>query len=386
MTGAPTGPPSVAVIGAGWAGATAARLLHDAGCGVHVYEAARVAGGHSRSEVLNGVVYEPEGPHIFHTSDQRVRDFAVRHGMGRPYAHCGLTHVFLDDDDEHGRTLSWPPQVDELRGLPLWPAIERELAALPEHPSTRDFASYCVGVMGPTLYRLFIEGYTVKQWGRRPEELSARFAPGRLGLRTDGVRRLFRDTWEFFPAEGAQGVIESVLRPVPGTFGEEVTADRFPDLEEVHDAVVITAPLDAFLRRPGELEWRGIRTVSRYVPVDGPEETATAGYIVNQPSLRVPYTRTVETKHATGQRIAGTVVAEEYPGADARHYPVLTPDERNERGNARLQREIREATRMRVFFCGRLANYDYINQDVAIAQGMACADEVLAALRTGPRV
>jgi UDP-galactopyranose mutase len=144
---------------------------------------------------------------------------------------------------------------------------------------------------------------------------------------------------------------------------------------------VVTAALDDFIGRPGTLEWRGIKTVARYLPQDDPAATVTPAYVVNQPSKRRPYTRTVETKHASGQRVAGTVVCEEHPGALARHYPVPTVDARNERANAALQTEIRALTKMPVFFCGRLANYTYINQDVAIGQGMATAREVLSQLR-----
>lgn len=379
--GAATSRPRVAVIGAGWAGATAGRLLHDAGVDVHIYERNTAVGGHSRGATVNGVMFEPEGPHIFHTSDPEVMKFAMRHGMGNPYEHKGLTEVFLSDADDRPHILSWPPQVDELRDLPIWDRIERELAELPQQPSTRDFEAYCVSLMGRTLYRLFIEGYTIKQWGRHPAELSSKFAPGRLDLRTDGNRRLFRDTWEFFPLPGAQKVIESITRPIAGTFGQSITATDLPSLERDYEAVIVTVPLDEFLGRPGELEWRGIRTVSTYIPLDDPGATVTAGYIVNQPSLRVPYTRTVETKHASGQSVPGTVVTEEYPGAPARHYPVLTADSRNEKLNVRMKEEIRALTHMEVFFCGRLANYEYINQDTAINQGMSCAREAVRALQ-----
>jgi UDP-galactopyranose mutase len=373
--------PAVAVVGAGWSGVVAARTLHDAGCRVHIFERDTVIGGHSRAGSLNGVLFEPEGPHIFHTSNAVVAAFVQRFGMTDEYIHRGLTEVFLSDSDEHPKLMSWPPQVDELKLLPIWPEIESELSRLPAEPSTADLESYCVSIMGRTLYRLFIEGYTVKQWGRHPAELSQKFAPGRLDLRTDGNRRLFRDQWEYFPARGAQEVIENVARPVPATFGEPVTVSHLETLETEFDAVVITGALDEFVGRPDELEWRGIRTVSRYIPVDDPGETATAGYIVNQPSIRRPYTRTVETKHATGQSIPGTVVTEEFPGHPARHYPVLTVDARNERANDGIQAEIRDRTRMTVHFCGRLANYTYINQDVAIEQGLTTARECLTGLR-----
>ncbi|HSP01906.1 MAG TPA: FAD-dependent oxidoreductase [Acidimicrobiales bacterium] len=368
----------VLVIGAGWSGAVVARELHDQGVEVHVVERGEVVGGHARVEVLNGVVYEPNGAHIFHTSNQRVAEYVQRFGMTRPYEHRVLTEVFLRDDDDTPRLLSWPPQIEELRALPDWPAIERELAELPPHPAGDDFESWVVSLMGRRLYELFIEGYTRKQWGCEPSELSSRFAPKRVDLRDDGYTRLFRDTWEFFPADGANGIIEAILQPVPVTCGIEVGVDDVDDLFGDVDDVVVTAPLDDFLGRPGELAWRGIRMVSRYQPSETEDGTVTPAYVVNRPSTRVPHTRTVETKHASGQRVHGTVVSEEHPGAPARHYPVPTVDGRHEAQNAALQQEVREQlAKYRVHFCGRLSTYTYIDQDQAIDRAFACADGVL---------
>ncbi len=368
----------VLVIGAGWSGAVVARQLHDVGVDVHVVERAEVVGGHARVEVLNGVVYEPNGAHIFHTSNRRVAEYVQRFGMVRPYEHRVLTEVYLREDDDEPHLLSWPPQVDELRQLPDWPAIEKELAELPPVPAGDDFETWVVSLMGRRLYELFIEGYTRKQWGCEPSELSSRFAPKRVDLRSDGYTRLFRDTWEFFPADGPNGIIESILRPVPTTCGVEVGIDDIDDVVGPVDVVVVTAPLDDFLGRPGQLAWRGIRMVSRYQPTATDDGTVTAAYVVNRPSLRVPYTRTVETKHASGQRIGGTVVSEEHPGAPARHYPVPTVDGRHEAHNTRLQQEIRERlANHQVHFCGRLSTYTYIDQDQAIDRAFTCVDGIL---------
>jgi len=343
-----------------------------------VVERAEVVGGHSRAEVLNGVVYEPNGAHIFHTSNRRVAEYVQRFGMVRPYEHRVLTEVYLRDDDDEPTLLSWPPQVEELKALPDWPLIERELAELPEQPAGDDFESWVVSLMGRRLYELFIEGYTRKQWGCEPSELSSRFAPKRVDLRNDGYTRLFRDTWEFFPPTGANTTIEAILQPVHVTCGVEVGVDDVLDLFGAADAVVVTAPLDDFLGRPGELAWRGIRMVSRYVPTDTPDGTVTAAYVVNRPSERVPYTRTVETKHASGQQVGGTVVSEEHPGAPARHYPVPTVDGRYEERNAELQQEVRERlSNTQVHFCGRLSTYTYIDQDQAIDRAFTCVEGIL---------
>lgn len=371
---------TVLVVGAGWSGAVVARSLHDMGIDVHVLEAAQVVGGHARCEVLNGVVYEPNGAHIFHTSNPAVAAFVQRFGMVRPYEHRVLTEVYVRDDDEHPRLFAWPPQVDQLRELPDWPLIERELDARPAQPTGEDFESWVISLMGERLYRLFIEGYTRKQWGCDPSELSSRFAPRRVDLRTNGETRLFNDTWEFFPEQGCGSIIEAILAPVPVTCGVEAHVDDVDGYFDDLDAVVITAPLDDFGREPEPLAWRGIHMVSSYYPVAEASGTRTPAYVVNRPSLRVPYTRTVETKHATGQRIAATVVSEEVPGAPARHYPVPTVDGRHERRNAELQDAIRERLApLPTFFCGRLSTYTYIDQDQAIERAFSCAEEVAAA-------
>jgi UDP-galactopyranose mutase len=348
---------------------------------VHVVERDAVVGGHARAEVLNGVVYEPNGAHIFHTSDSAVAEYVQRFGLTRPYEHRVLTEVYARPDDEEPFLLSWPPQIDELKQLPDWSMIERELAALPPEPHGDDFETWVVSLMGRHLYELFIEGYTRKQWGCEPSELSSRLAPKRVDLRSDGYTRLFRDAWEFFPPDGVNGIIESILHWVPTTCGVTVTAEDVDEIVGRPRAVVITSPLDDFLGRPGTLDWRGIHMRSRYVPVDEPSGTVTPAYVVNRPSPRVPYTRTVETKHATGQHVDGTVVSEEYPGAAAKHYPVPTPDRRHEQVNERLQVETRaRLDGVPTFFCGRLSTYTYIDQDQAIGRALRCAEEVLQQL------
>jgi len=237
--------------------------------------------------------------------------------------------------------------------------------------------------MGPTLYRIFVRDYTVKQWGCSPTQLSSIFAPKRVELRDDGYRRLFRDRWEFFPAAGVNSVIESVIAPVPVTLGAEIGLADVTDLTASVDHLVVTAALDDFVGRPDTLAWRGIEMRSNFVATDSPGETVTPAYVVNRPSARVPYTRTVETKHASGQQVRGTVVSEEYPGAPARHYPVHTVDQANEASNAALQDEVRSASPIPVWFCGRLATYRYIDQDQAIADAMSTSDQILTGLASG---
>jgi UDP-galactopyranose mutase len=366
----------VGIVGGGWAGSSCARALADAGCRVEIFEATPTIGGHARAERLNGVVYEPNGPHIFHTNDEEVVAFVRRFGMRRQYEHRVLACIHPNGDDE-AVLVSWPPQIDELRSLQRWPQIEKELACRPDQPTGDDFESYAISLMGSTLYELFIYGYTLKQWGSEPQTLSSKFAPKRLDIRHDGHRGLFRDRYQFFETDGFNSIIERIAAPAAIHTSVALHLSDLVQLGSEFDSWVVTGALDDFVERPGTLAWRGIENRARYLPVEFASETVTAAYVVNYPDPRYPFTRTVESKHATGQLTTGTVVCEEHPGAPARHYPVPTVDGRYEQLNTALMDEIRVSSPVPVNFCGRLARYNYINQDEAIRQGLACARRLL---------
>jgi UDP-galactopyranose mutase len=114
----------------------------------------------------------------------------------------------------------------------------------------------------------------------------------------------------------------------------------------------------------------------KYIETDL-DSTVTDTYVVNYPGLEVPYTRTIETKHATKQKVNGTIVAEEFPGTNDRHYPIPTPDNIYEKENENLKSEIKNALSQNVIFAGRLANYKYINQDQAILEGFEAAEKII---------
>ncbi len=363
----------VLIIGAGWAGSTAANVLKNNDFDVLVVEKDNEVGGHSRSGSINNVIWEPYGAHIFHTSNKKVAKFVNKHGLNSNYEHKVITKLMIDGEYQ---SFSWPPQIDELKTLKQWKRIKSELSELPPEPSGETFIEYVVSMMGKTLYELFIEGYSIKQWGEELERLSSRFAPKRIELRDDGYKRLFRDKYEYFPTHGVTPVIENILDGIEIMFSKEIDIENIHDISTKFDHILLTCPLDSFLQKES-LKWKGIKLNPKYVKTT-PESTVTEAYVVNYPGLEVPYTRTIETKHATKQKVGGTIVAEEYPGTNDRHYPIPTPDNIYEKENQRLKSEIMEALNKNVIFAGRLANYKYINQDQAILEGFEAAENILS--------
>ena len=364
----------VLIIGSGWTGASAANLLNENGVKVKILEKESVTGGHSRSAEINGVFWEPFGAHIFHTNNDSVASFVNKHGLTRKYEHKVLTSVKIDGEE---KLLNWPPQINQLKeNLPNWKQIEKELNNLPNTPDSKNFQEYVISMMGPSLFELFIEGYSIKQWGENLEELSSSFAPKRIEIRNDNYTRLFKDKYEYFNPKGITPIINSILREIDIEFENEVSIENIEKHITDYDHVILTCPLDEFLNKK-ELGWRGVKLDPKYFEVSSDSECITNNYVINYPDLDIPYTRTVETKHATGQLIKGTVVAKEYPGTDDQHYPIPTVDNRYENINLKLKEEIESLLNIKVHFAGRLANYTYINQDQAILEGWAVASKIL---------
>ena len=366
----------VVIIGAGLTGATAAHALGRAGHQVTVYEGATRVGGHVRNEWMRGIPYEPNGAHIFHTDDEAVWRLATSITEFLPYEHRVLTRV-------EGQLLSWPIQLEEVRGLPQWPTIERELAARPPAADPTNFETWCVSIMGRTLYDLFIADYTRKQWGREPSQLSTEFAPNRVELRTDGYRGLFRDPHQGWPRLGYDALVDGLLADTEVVLGTPVDAASLPHLVEPGATVVVTSPLDHFFGDvEGELEWRGVNLVPRYLPGVRHHQPAS---VVNEPGATVPYTRIIETKHVFPDLdgVEGTVICEEYPGAPSKHYPVYDVDGVNRAIQTRYLARLEGHTGHSLFAAGRLANYLYINMDEAMRQGLDVAARVSASVAAG---
>jgi UDP-galactopyranose mutase len=362
------------VVGAGLTGAAATYRLTETGVSVTVAESSTVVGGHVRTAWVDDVPYEPEGPHLFHTDDTDVWELVSSLVEFVPYRHRGLTRV-------DGVMFSWPLQLDELRRLDSWPQVDRELRGLPSAPDPTNFETWCVSQMGETLYGLFVDGYTAKQWGRPGRELAASMGPKRVELRRDGNRELFRDRHQGWPRRGYTPLVEALCaRAESVLLGCHVTVDALPDLVPPGVPVVVTAPLDVFHGGvAGDLDWRGVSVTPQWFPDGGPRLPAM---IVNEPDPAVPWTRQVETVHVLPERWRprGTVVCREYPGAYARHYPVPDAAGRNAAVQAANERLAAGYQRNPLVPAGRLARYRYINMDEAIRDGLRAADQVLKKL------
>jgi UDP-galactopyranose mutase len=352
------------VVGAGFAGSvTAERLASQLGKRVLVIDRRPHIGGNAYDERNeDGVLVHRYGPHIFHTNSDAIFGYLSTFTEWRPYEHRVLAHV----RDQFVPIPINRTTVNRLFGLQLTDdaAVEAFYAARAEpRVPARTSEDVVVGSVGRELYELFFRGYTRKQWGLDPSELDASVT-ARVPTRVNADDRYFTDTYQAMPAHGYTAMFARMLDHPridvrTGVDFAELRGRIDPEL------TVFTGPIDEYFDyRHGRLPYRSLRfefeTIRR--PLVQPVGT------LNYPAEDVPYTRTSEFKHLTGQTGPVTTIVREFPSASGDpYYPIPRPE------NADLYRQYRalaEAT-PNVWFVGRLATYKYYNMDQVVGQALA---------------
>ncbi len=364
------------VIGAGFAGTVIAeRLARGLGERVLLVDRRSHLGGNAYDEHDEaGILVHRYGPHIFHTNATRVVEYLSRFTEWRPYQHRVLARV-------RGQLVPIPINLDTVNRLFSLSLREDELedwfAERAETlPRLRTSEDAVVGRVGRELYELFFRGYTRKQWGLDPSELDASVT-SRIPVRTNRDDRYFTDTFQAMPREGYTAMF---ARMVDHPDIKVALDTDFRDLPVTlrSAGVVFTGPVDEFFGQPfGPLPYRSLEF--RFETHDTPWLLPVG--TVNEPDeTAVPYTRTTEFKHLTGQQHPRTTIVREYPRADGDpYYPIPRPE------NQALYERYRALAERTpgVTFVGRLATYRYYNMDQVVAQALATyrklADERLPA-------
>src|SRR4051794_25368874 len=367
----------VLVVGAGYAGSIMAeRLATQRGLRSLVIDRRdHIAGNAYDYYDEHGVLVHKYGPHIFHTNAEKVVEYLSQFTAWRPYEHRVLAAV-------DGKKVPMPinrTTINELYGLDLSTDEEVEdfLADRAEAVDyIRTSEDVVVAKVGRQLYEKFFRGFTRKQWQRDPSELHASVC-ARIPIRTNTDDRYFTDTFQKMPADGYTAMFERILDHE--LIDVKLETDYWDVRDEIeHDHVVYTGPIDAFFDyRFGALPYRSLEFELRNEP------TPDGGYLqpaasINEPLENVPYTRTTEFRHMTGQEHHdSSTVAIEYPRAEGDPYYPIPRDDTRElyRRYAALGDKMPDVT-----FVGRLARYQYLNMDQVVGQALATAETLLAAL------
>lgn len=363
----------IVVVGSGIFGSVVAeRLAEGSGRDVFVLERRSHIGGNSHSEIdpETGIEVHRYGSHIFHTKSEKVWNYISRFTRFNTYRHKVMITY-------HDRVYAMPISlmtINAFFGKNLKPAeVEAFLAESTEKFRNRvpaNLEEKAIALIGEDLYRAFIDGYTLKQWGRPAIELPAEIIT-RLPVRRNYNIDYFDDPFQGIPLDGYGKLFERLLdhpkiRVFPNTDYFDVR-HLIPENTEV----VWTGMADQILDyKYGPLEWRGLRFEWETLEVGDWQGTS----VMNYADREIPWTRIHEFKHYHPERAVfesgKTVICREFPAAwnpgDEAYYPI-----NNERNHALYQKYADEILRRPGWHLGgRLGAYRYWDMDKAVEHAL----------------
>ena len=347
------------IVGAGLAGAVLAeRIATQLNQKVLIVEKRDHIGGNCYDyRNVDGILVQKYGPHIFHTSSERVFKYLSRFTDWTNYRHKVVGFY-------RNKYYPIPINLDTVNlfyGLNLKNEQELKNFLVPKRvkparvENSRDVV---VSRFGEELYEAFVKHYTKKQWGRYPEELDKSVLE-RLVCRYDRNPYYFADTYQGLPASGYTKMFERMLE------NRNIQIRRNTDYFKIknkikYDRLIYTGRLDQFFNYQfGRLDYRGIHFVFENVD----RKSYQPHCVVNHSEMDVDYSRVTEFKKFYKTISRNTVICKEYFKWDGEPcYPVL--DKKN---SALLKRYNKKMSHLHnVIFLGRLACFKYLNMDQVV--------------------
>jgi len=360
----------IAIVGAGFSGAVLAQELGKAGHRIDVFDSRAHVGGncHTARDPKTQVMLHTYGPHIFHTSNQRVWDYIQQFGSFVPFVNRVKAIT-------GGRVYSLPLNlltINQFLGRSFSPAqAQAFFAEIAERGqgTPENFEEQALALMGGDLYAAFFKNYTIKQWGMSPTELPASILK-RLPMRFNYDDNYYNSQYQGIPRDGYTPIVENLLDLPNVSLHLDTRFDRAQAAG--YDQVFCSGPIDAWF---GYDEGRlGYRTL------DFVREDHAGDYqgnaVINYCDLSVPWTRISEHKHFTPwEQHEDTVIFKEYSrlceGDDTPYYPIRLVAEK-----ALLAQYVERARQeANVTFVGRLGTYRYIDMHVTIAEALDVAEQ-----------
>ncbi len=353
------------IVGAGFAGAVLAeRLASQRGKRCLVVERRpHVAGNAYDYYDRAGVLVHQYGPHYFRTNSDRILRYLGQFTDWLPARYKVLSWT-------DGQLWQFPINLNTFEQFIGRPSDSEEMEATLARwrvpiAQPRNSEEAVLARMGRPLYEKFFENYTRKQWRREPRDLDASVC-GRIPIRTDRDDRYVSERHQVMPRDGYTRLFERMLAH-PGIEVRLDTDYRAARTQVSWDRLVYTGPVDEYFGHCfGPLPYRSLR----FEPETVETEFFQSAVQVNYPNDH-EFTRIVEIKHVTGQRLPVTTIVREYPqdylpGREP-YYPLPAPDARA----LYVKYEALAAQEPKVSFIGRQATYRYYNMDQVVGTALA---------------
>lgn len=374
----------VLIVGAGIAGSVVAREMAEKQKKVCVIDKRNHIGGNCYDEKDEyGVLIHPYGPHIFHTNVEEVFAYLSRYTKWNSFYHTVVANV-------HGEYMPVPFNLHTLEKSFGAEAqrIEKKLidrygvdskVPILELMSQKDSD---LKRLGHYVYDNIYVYYTMKQWGKKPEEIDPAVT-ARVPVSVSYNDGYFSDFYQGLPKDGYTEMFKNLLNHENITTKLNVEAktvlkiaggEVFFDGEPFDGEVIFTGPIDEFFDcKYGRLPYRTLRFSFEHYEEKNFQNYSVVNYTVDE-----DYTRITEYKCLTGQECKGTTISKEYPSAyegkdgQVPYYAIASTE--NAALYEKYKAELKDISRFHLL--GRLSEYQYYNIDKMVEKALALSEEL----------
>ena len=368
---------TIAVVGAGPAGCTIARLMAEQGLQVIIFEQRpHIAGNCFDCRNKHDLLIHKYGPHYFRTDRKELLDWLSRFTNWKTAQYLVRAHV----DGQLIPLPIGPASMTNLTGqvfdqLEMRTYLKKNVKKIPQITNAKE---QCLSTIGPVLYKKFFAQYTKKQWGLSADKLHP-LVTKRLAVRFNFDERYPNEKFHVIPADGYTAMFTKML--AHKNIKIELNRNMGPkELERKRDkfaCIFYCGAIDQFYQHCfGKLEYRSLKFIWKDYKMNYYQPCVQINYPNNH-----QYTRAVEIKHITGEQGTYTSVCYEYPSAQGEpFYPVF--DSPNlaiyEKYRRLAKKEKLHSTPL--YFVGRLAEFKYFNMDQVIIHSRDIANKLLKEL------
>ena len=360
------------IVGAGLAGASFAHKAVSAGKTCLVIDRNPYIAGLAHTEFVGPIAVHTFGAHIFHTNDDELWHYVTgltefNNFINSPMANYRgeVYNLPFNMNTFNKMWGTWRPEDAQAK-------IAEQRAAQTGEP--RNLEEQAISLVGEDVYRKLVQGYTEKQWGRDCTELPA-FIIRRLPVRFTYDNNYFTDPYQGIPRAGYDALVARMLEGSDVKLNTDFDPWYRENWRSIADRLVFTGQIDHFFRQElGMLEWRTVRFESERLEIPNYQGVA----VMNFTDRDTPWTRIIEHKHFNPVDCDFTIVTREYPAewqpGEQAAYTV------NDERNTQLYERYREMAEdlSDVIFCGRLAEYKYLNMDQVILRAQEIARQALS--------
>ena len=347
------------IVGAGFAGATCARLLTDKGYKCLIIEERPFVGGNCLDMFNNGMLIQVFGAHIIHTNDEEVWRFLDIYG--------NLKNFYPETKMYSNHKLyTYPPNIETLREFYkcLWPSSAKQAldSATTKPDSINNIEDFCLANYGKDIYEKLFKNYFKKKLGRECKDLLVDNLENKSKMSFVGGHKMYSEKYQGIPTVGYSKCVENII----GDDIDIMLNTNFLSNKEKYmgygEYVIYTGEIDKFFGYCiGNLDWA---SSSFSFQESESNDTNTTGYpMIMYADDSVGWHRTTEHKWLNDQNSAviesvSTVTYEIYKewqrGEDV-IYPILTSD-----SVALYNRYVKKIIENypKVLLCGRKPRYN----------------------------